>query len=60
MKKKKTKGKKVAKKTGKSRKSHVKRHEIVVRVNTQPITPTSDELAQPMKDGKELALPTPF
>lgn len=39
------------------RKSQSVKHEIVVRVDTTPVTPTVSELAEPMKDGKKLTIP---
>lgn len=32
-------------------------HELVVRVDTTPVTPTVAELAEPMRDGKKLTIP---
>lgn len=48
--------KKVAKKAKRVAKK-VTRHEVVVRVASQPMIPTSDELAEPIRDGKNLTIP---
>lgn len=32
-------------------------HQIIVRVDTTPVIPTANELAEPMRDGKKLTIP---
>lgn len=54
--------KKMPKKAGKKKavkkaKAQVKRHEIVVRVNAQPMVPTTTDLAEPIRDGRSLSIP---
>lgn len=57
MKKKKAKKQKT-KKVAKKKTAQTKRHEIVVRVNAQPMTPSTSDLAEPIRgDGKSLSIP---
>ena len=54
---KKSKGKKQAKKRVRKVRARTIRHELVVRVDSQPGVPTVTDLAEPMKDGQKLTIP---